>query len=55
MCLEIHELHPTYFLTAPVLALQTTLKNTKVKLNRSLLQISSHLLKKSLIKNLFFV
>ena len=33
MCLEIYELYPPHFLTAPGLAWQTTLKKTKVKLD----------------------
>ena len=33
MCLEIHELDPTKFLSAPGLAWQATLKKTKVKLD----------------------
>ena len=33
MCLEIYELYPTCFLTAPGLARQTVLKKTKVKLD----------------------
>ena len=33
MCLEIYELDPPHFLTAPRLAWQTTLKKTKVKLD----------------------
>ena len=33
MCLEIYELDPAHFLSASVLAWQTTLKKTKVKLD----------------------
>ena len=33
MCLEIYELHPVRFLTAPGLAWQAILKKTKVKLD----------------------
>ena len=31
MCLEIYELDPAHFLTAPVLAFQAALKQTKVR------------------------
>ena len=33
MCLEIYEVDPVHFLSAPDLALQATLKKTKVKLD----------------------
>ena len=33
MCLEIYEVDPVHFLFAPDLALQATLKKTKVKLD----------------------
>ena len=33
MCLKIYELDPTKFLSAPRLACQAALKNTKVKLD----------------------
>ena len=33
MCLEIYELDPAKFLSAPGLAWQATLKKTKIKLN----------------------